>query len=232
MPRTIEMGDVLTRARALADKESTDDHIPSAMWRQFVSMVYGADVFAVVAGTGGRHFETKATLTTSGAAYVAEPSNLLSLIGVDYVDSSGRHYPLDPLEAQEEAFYAGTATGGRAYLYTLVDDRLYLYPPPATDQTYEVQYIPQAPDVSGFADDECLDVVTPDGELCLIWGVAAYGLVRAKQDASFHFDRHQFHRQKHLEWAAERTMTEPRRRIVKFEDLGRHGFDPADWRWR
>jgi len=226
----MEMGDVLSRAQALADKVG-DDHISSAMWREFVSMVYGADVFAVVAGTGGRHFETKSTLTTSGVAYVSEPSNLLSLVGVDYVDAAGKHYPLEPLEAQEEAFYVSSTSSGRAFFYTLVDDRLYLYPTPPTAQTYEAQYIPQSPDVSGYADDTCLDVVTPDGELCLVWGVAAYGLVRAKQDASFHFERHAFHRQKHLEWAAERTITEGHRRIVKLEDLGRGRFDPADWRW-
>jgi predicted amidohydrolase YtcJ len=70
-------------------------------------------------------------------------------------------------------------SGSQALFYAHVDDRIYLYPTPPTAQTYSLLYVPQAPDVSGFASDECVDVYCPDGEACLIWGVAALAKIKA-----------------------------------------------------
>jgi hypothetical protein len=147
--------------------------------------VYG-DLFSVVAETGLRYFEYTATLTTDGTNYVAEPTDLLSTIRLDYIDSpTGTALQLARADAGRAARDVGQL-GTEARAYALVDDRIYLYPTPPTGQTYELLYIPQPPDLSTFASDDCVDVVTPYGEAFLIWGVAALAKAKAKQDAS-HF---------------------------------------------
>lgn len=231
MPRLVRMDALIERAKLRADKDE-DDHITDAAWRSFISEAWGTHVYSVVAGTGGRYFEYKLTRTTDGTAYVDEPSDCMSLVGVDYVDSSGRHWPLDPLEQQEEAFYAGAAAGARAFYYTLVDDRLYLYPTPPTDQSYELQYIPQPQDLAEFDDDQCVDVVTTDGEAAVTWGAGGIALVRAKQDASFHIGKQEQHSKALQLWACERLMNEPHRVVVKVNEIDRRQMDPGDWRWR
>jgi hypothetical protein len=225
------MDTLITRCKRRADKEN-DDHIPSEEWRAFISEVWGADVFGPVAECGLRYFETTATLVSDGSAYVTEPSNHLSTIRVDYIDTSGRHHELVELNVAEEAFFAGSPAGsGPARFFTCVDDRLYLYPTPPSGQSYQVLYVPQAPNLSDKDDDYCVDLVTMDGEACLIWGVAVLALGKAKQDATLAVQKHGEHRERHLDWATERMLTQPRRRVVQLEDLGSCGYDPADWRW-
>jgi hypothetical protein len=75
VPRLIEMGDLILRCKQRADKVG-DDHIGGddvSEWHRLISEVYGADIYSVVAESAGRYFEYKATLTTTGVAYVAEP---------------------------------------------------------------------------------------------------------------------------------------------------------------
>jgi len=220
MPRRIAMSTLVTRCQQRADKVG-DDHITE--WKSFISEVYGADVHSVVAGIGARYFETTASLTTTGAAYVTEPTDHLSTIRIDYVDASGAHHELEELTVQEEAILAGRTSGAWASRFTIVDDRIYLYPIPPAGQTYEVRYIPQAPDLSAAADGDLVDVITPDGEACLLWGVAVLARAKASQDVSLHMRKAAEHRDRLMEWAAERSMSEPRRRDAS-QDL-----PPGDW---
>ena len=222
MPRLIEMGALLARCKQRADKEH-DDHIADGEWRSLISEVFGADVYSVVAETGLRYFEYRATLTTTGDPFVSEPPDHLSTIRVDYVDGSGNHFELEELNVLEEGLVEGRRSGDRARAFTLIDDRIYLYPAPPAGQTYEMLYIPQPPDLSGFANDKCVDVVTPDGEACLVWGVAAIAKSKAAQDAAFAVQKQQQHRQRLMEWAAERSLTQARTRPVQ------HGLPPGWW---
>lgn len=223
------MGTILQRASRRADKETTtSDHIGSGEWRALISECWGAEVFEPVAETGLRYFETTSTLTTDGSAYLAEPPNFLSAIRFDYVDSNGRHYELDEITGFEQGVLAGlSAGGGPARWFAMVDNRIYVYPTPPTGQTYELLYIPQAPDVSGFADDQCIDLVNANGEACLYWGVAALGLAKAKQDASFAEARMRKHQEKLVDWAINRSLSQPRRRQVRLDDLD--FSDPTMW---
>jgi hypothetical protein len=229
MPLLVEIGTLATRCKRRADKEN-DDHISAAEWLELINEVWRADVYSVVAGTGLRYFETTATLTTDGSAYVAEPSNCFSTIRLDYVDSAGRHYEVDPVPAGNQAPIEGE-TGSQALFYAHVDDRIYLYPTPPTAQTYSLLYVPQAPDVSGFASDECVDVYCPDGEACLIWGVAALAKIKASQDASIFLQKQEMHRERLMGWAVERALSQPLRRAdTAFDDVRQS--DPASWRFR
>jgi hypothetical protein len=222
MPRRLAMSTLVTRCQQRADKVG-NDFILAAEWRSMISEVYGADVFSVVAATGGRYFETTATLTTTGAAYVDEPADHLTTVRVAYVDATGLHHELAELTVAEEGRLLGRAAGAWATHYTVVDDRLYLFPTPPTGQTYEVRYTPQATDLSDYADGDLVDLVTPDGEACLYWGVAVLARSKASQDVTLHVRKHDEHRMRLMEWAAERSMTEPRRRDVD------HELPPGDW---
>lgn len=208
MPRLIRMGDLLARSKKRADKK-TDDHILDPEWRSIMNEVYGADVFSVVAGTGYRYFEKSASLVTTGAAYVSEPGDHLSTVRLDYIEPGGRHLELDLLNVEDEGVRSGMSSGAdRAYGYTAVDDRIYLYPTPPTGQTYELRYVFQPPDLGTFDDDMCVDVVTPDGEACLVWGTAAIAQGIAKQGVELALKQHEKHRTRLMEWAAERSMNQ------------------------
>jgi hypothetical protein len=228
MSRLREMGTLIERCKRRADKEG-DDFISNAEWRALISEVWGTDIFGVAADTGYRYFETRATLTTDGTAYVAEPSNMLSVVRVDYVDGSGRHRELTELTTFEEGLFAGSSGANPACFFTHVDDRFYFYPTPPTGQAYEVLYIPQAPDLSEFANSDCVDLVTMDGEACLYWGAAALALAKAKQDCTLHLQKQELHRTRHMEWCATKAIAQPRRRSVRLDDVDFARWDPAEW---
>ncbi len=99
MPRLVEMGTLVARCKRRADLEN-DDHIDPEEWLELVSEAYG-ELFSIVAGTGLRYFETAATLVTDGAAYVDEPTNHMSTMGLWYVPTSGSRRRLTPIMSQE-----------------------------------------------------------------------------------------------------------------------------------
>ena len=234
MPRLIDMSALVLRSKQRADKVG-DDHIggsDTSEWNRLISEVWGADVFSVVAGTGLRYFETTADLVSDSDAYLDEPTNCLSVIRLNYVGTGGIESELDEVNAYEESFFkTSTQTANPSRYFALVDNRIYLYPPPASGKTYRLTYIPQAPDVSGYASDACVDVVTPDGEACLIWGVAALARAKASQDASFHMQQSEKYRERLIGWAAERVMAQPRRRVVRLDVPGDRSTDPAEFNW-
>jgi hypothetical protein len=212
MPRLLTMSTIVTRAKRRADKEN-DDHISTAEWKALISEVYGADVYSVVAQPGTRYFEYLATLTTTGAAYVEEPDDLLSVLRLDYVATSTDRRQLFQAMPGEEPKFAALSTN-EPLRYSLIDDRIYLFPTPSTGLTLEMRYIPQPPDLGDYDDADLVDVVSPDGEACLIWGVAALALGKSKQDASFAVTKTEAHKAKLQEWAAERIIGEASRRIA------------------
>lgn len=231
MPRLVEMGTLLLRCKQRADKVG-DDHIggsDTSEWHRLISEVYGADVFQVVADTGLRYFETTATLTTTGAAYVAESSNIAKVIRLDYIDASGTRFPVRPIGPHDQVGLSAL-TGTVALFFAVVDDRIYLYPTPATGQTYEALYIPQAPDLSGYASDACVDVVSADGEACIIWGVAALAKIKASQDAQVYLQKQAEHRDRLQGWAADRLIAYAQSRPAADEYGERYGYEDGDYR--
>ncbi len=220
MPRLVEMGTLILRCKQRADKVN-DEHLggsdaDTAEWHRLISEVYGADVFQVVADTGLRYFETTATLTTTGAAYVTEPTNLAKALRLDYIDGSTRH-ELQPIGSSDQAALA-SLTGTVAIFFAVVNDRVYLYPTPATGQTYEMLYIPQAPDLSGYASDACVDVVSADGE------------VKASQDATIFLQKQEQHRDRLQGWAADRLIAYAGVRPAADEYAERFGHEEGDYR--
>ncbi len=233
MPRLIEIGTLKLRCQQRADKVY-DDHIggddaDTAEWLRMISEVWAHDVFQVVADTGLRYFETTSTLTTTGAAYVSEPSNIAKMIRLDYIDSAGDRHVVMPAGVHDQVYLSGL-TGTVALFFAVVDDRVYLYPTPATDQTYEALFIPQAPDLSAYASDDCVDVVSADGEACVIWGVAALAKIKASQDATIFLQKQEQHRERLQGWAADRLIAYAGVRPAADEYAERFGCEEGDYR--
>lgn len=227
MPRRFTMSDLVVKCQRRADKEN-DDHIAAAEWKALISEQYG-DVYSVVAGTGMQYFQHTSTIATTGASYYDEPADHLSTVALDrIVDSAGTRRSLQEIMAQERARFAGRS-GSEARVFALVDDRIYLYPTPPSGQTYELLYIPQPPDLGSYADADVVDLVTPDGEAFLVWGVAVKALSKGEGDVRLALAERDAARGRLLEWAAERSINEPRRIIV---DSGDWPSDPAEWRNR
>jgi hypothetical protein len=231
MPRRFAMSTLVTRCKQRADREN-DDHISASEWKTLISEQYG-DLFQVVAESGLRYFEYTSTLTATGAAYVSEPADHLSTVRIDYLadgTTTGTRRPLTEIMAQEQPYVSGQ-TGSEARYYALVDDRIYLYPTPPTGQSYEIVYIPQAPSLAAYADADTVDLVTADGELFLIWGVAVKALAKSESDVRLALSERDQARQRLLEWATLRAFNQPRRRFVADVDDGLY-VDAADWRYR
>ncbi len=226
MPRRYSMGTLVTRCQQRADLEG-DEHISTAEWKALISEKWG-ELYALVAGTGLRYFETESTITADGSASYDEPDDHLATIGVDFViDSAGRRRQLYEVQVLERSAYAGRT--GEAFAFSHIDDQIYLHPNP-TSGTYKLLYIPQPPDLSSFADGDEVDVVTPDGESFLIWSVAAMALPKSESDPSAAIGNAESARVRLVEWAAMRSFTQPRRRVAQDFDLYSDA-DEGDWRW-
>lgn len=231
MPRLIEMGTLKLRCQQRADKVN-DDHIgvsDTSEWLRLISEVWGADVFQVVADTGLRYWETTATLATTGIAYVAEPASMAKVLRLDYMETATTRRAVQPVGSQDQVWLSAL-TGTVARFFAVVDDRIYLYPTPASGQDYEILFIPQAPDLSGYASDACVDVVSADGEACVIWGVAALAKIKASQDASIFLQKQAEHRDRLQGWAADRLIAYAGVRPAADEYSERFGQEEGDYR--
>ena len=232
MPRRVLMGTLVTRCQQRADLEN-ENHISPEEWKALISEQYG-DLFSVVAATGLRYFEASYTITTTGAASYDEPADHLGTISVmRFVDPTGlgAKYMLREIAPLEEARWSGAS--GDAVGYNFVDDQIYLYPTPPAGQTYVVKYVPQATDVSAFADDAPVDLVTPDGETFLIWGVAVKALAKAKEDAQLALAERELARDRLAKWAVLRAFATARRQVIEDDYFDSNPQDlEGSWRFR
>lgn len=228
------MGTLITRCQQRCDLENSS-LISTAEWRSLISEQFG-DLYSVVAESGLRYFEYETSLTTTGAAYISEPADHLGTVGLDYVydTTNDLRRELTEIMAQEQARWSGQ-TGSEPVAYAFVDDRIYLFPTPATGLTLKLRYIPQPPDLTTFASDTCVDVVTPDGEAFLTWGVMVKALAKSEADVSLALSEREAARVRLAEWATLREFNKPRRRQIgggPFDSYGDEPYDSADWRWR
>jgi len=228
MPRLILMSDLRTRIQRRCDKES-DPSVQTPEWNALISEQYG-ELWSIVAQTGLRYFETVATYVTTGALYVAEPSDHYETVDVRRVFADGRRASLD--EAMEAEIAQLQGIQGDSYKYSLIDDRLYLYPTPPAGQTYEMLYVPQPTDLSSYADGSVVDVVTPDGEAFLVWGVSIKAMHKSESDVSLAVMEREAARIRFSEEVQLRALNSARRRVIS--DMGSNygtDYDEGDWRF-
>lgn len=229
--RQIQLVDLYTRALQQAALETDLGFVgvgATAIVKAMVSAQYG-DLYGVVGQTGLRYFEKTTTTTMPGGSnVVVEPTDILSLVDtVERVrDTNGRLSRLRPIAPQERSAYAGRT--GNARVWELVDRQLLLYPtPPAGDQ-YVLRYIPQPTDYTTAADATQIDVVSPDGESFMIWGVAVRCLGRIRSDVQLALTEREAARERLAEWASLRLFNEPPRQIPVDDD---DCYPPRDGSW-
>lgn len=200
------------------------DHISDAEANALLSEVYG-ELYGLVAEVGSRYFETTSTITATGAASYNEPTDHLYTVGLDYVSSDGQRRKLRPLDPHERHLLAGLT--GDATRYEHIDDKIYLYPNPGSG-SYVLRYVPQAPDLSAYADADLVDVLNVDGEAFLLWGYSVLAKSKSESDVSLALQRQEAARMRVMSWAANRELVEPRRRASDaFNDS--YTGDPDWW---
>lgn len=219
------MGSLVSLCKELADLED-DDHISDAGWKSRISLVYG-DVYEEAALTGYRYFEYKSDITADGSSSYDEVDDHLSTVVIARViDDAGRlGPPLVELNPGEERAYAGMT--GTAVGYQLIDDLLYLYPTPDSG-TYRWRYIPQPPDLSTYADDDVVDVVTPSGMNFVTWGAVASAKSKSESDLRHALGEQEKAREKFMVWCANRSI-QGRRRVQDERDPDDSPRLPGDW---
>lgn len=231
MPRSFALSVLITRCKQRADLENST-HITDGEWSTLISEQYG-DLFSVVASSGLRYFESRTTLTTTGVATVTVPTAHYATVRLDWLvngTTTGERRELEELMSPEEPNWAGVG-GSNARAFAVSNDLIYLYPRPPTGQTYELTYVPQPPTFDGATDTSTqIDLVTPDGEAFLIYGVMVKALAKSESDVRLAMAEREAARQRLLEWATLRAFTQPRRRIVS--DFDGQPYDPGDWRYR
>jgi hypothetical protein len=224
MARIFTLGDLVLRCKRRTDREY-DSNIGDAEWKGYISSVY-AELFAAVAETGFRYFETTATISTTGADSYDEEADHLSTVGIDRVMSDGTRRELYEVMAQERTRYAGRT--GDAVAYAHIDDQIWLLPTPPTGQTYEMLYVPQPPDLSDGDDDDAIDVVTPDGESFIIWGASVLALFKQGSDTRDAAREKESALGRVMNWATLRSLHACRHNVVDDYSVSA-GRLPGDW---
>lgn len=222
MPRRKVFSYWRERAQKLADAEG-DEHVSEAELAESLNEVYG-DLYHLVCDGADAYFQGTHSFTADGSDSYDEPDDHLSTICLEHVDSSGQRTPLKKLLPQERHLFA-TLTGD-AGGYSLIDNLIYLYPNPSSG-TYELLYIQQPPDLTSYAAGDLLDVVNIYGEQFLVYGTAALVLSKSEKDVRFFLSRQKRAEEKLVEWVAQRSFHDAKRRYADFDD-----FDDCEPGWR
>lgn len=233
MPRLLTMSTVVQRAQRRGDNEfnAQIDSSVGGEWYALASEQYG-ELVALVAETGMRYFDKAQSFTTDGTNVLAQPSDHYETIGLDHIlnATTGQRRALREMMAQDRARWSGLT--GDAVAYELVTASFLLYPTPPAGQTYELRYVPQAPDLTLLVGASTIDVINPAGEAFLIWGMAVKSMAKTNDDPSGAIAERDRHAEQLVAWATERALNEPRRRVVRGEldlwDCDDAG-DPAGW---
>lgn len=227
MARVFTVGALVLRAKRRCDAENRT-HILDPEWKTYLSQAFG-ELFAEVVATGMRYFETTFDIVADGSDSYTEPTNMLSLVGIDRIidTTTGRRRPLRELMAQERDFYSGR--NGEACAYMQVDDQVFLLPKPQSG-TYQMVYVPQPADLSAADDSDQIDLVVPAGEQFVVEHMAAQGLDKEEADSSRAVAEREAARARVIEWATLRALNNPRRRIVdRFDSYDYPYGREGDW---
>lgn len=225
MPRRLTMATITTRCQQRADMEN-DPSISMAEWYALISEMYG-ELYTLVVDAGWEYFEYTQQLTSDGTNILSEVADHFATVQLAYLAdaSTGRYRALRPLNSQERVMRSGLNAAPHATGYALVDDRIYLYPTPPSGQVYEMRYVPQPPDLTSYASTDVVDVVAPDGEALLIWGVTVKALAKSESDVQVAMTERDAARMRFDDAVRLRAQTSMQRRITDVETS-----EGSDWR--
>ena len=234
MPCRFLMSDLRLRCQRRVDKEN-DLQIGTSEWNALISEQYG-ELWSIVADSGMRYFETLLSITTTGALSYNEPVDHYETVGMcQVVNAAGNRRDLEEFMEQQRSQWSGMTGDARGY--SMIDDQIYLYPTPPSGQTYEMIYVPQATDLSSYADGSAVDVVTQDGLKFLIWGVAVMALAKSESDVQLALSEREAARDRFTEDTILRSLNSPRKRQTRIlednsgQGWGIGGWDPGDVWW-
>jgi hypothetical protein len=228
MAKSLTLGTLVTRSQQRANQLAGGGPVETPEWKEIISEYFGR-AHAVVSDAGARVFETEATINL---ANLALPTDHYQSIGVDQIlDSAGRRREIAELMVQERGVLAGQT--GEASAWSIAGTNLQLFPSPSTG-TYKHIYVPQPTDYSVASDSTSVDVMTIDGEIFIIWGVASVALHRVESAQQRAIAESEAALARLKEWAVARSKTMPKRRqvtsILGGDRSNIHGaWNPASW---
>ncbi|HKP06414.1 MAG TPA: hypothetical protein VJU58_04100 [Microbacterium sp.] len=216
MPRPYRLDDLRLRCQRRANKEN-DPSIGNPEWNMLISEQYG-ELYSEVEKTGMRHFDstTPFTITANGSTTYAVPTDHLATIALYRVlNAAGSKVELDEMMAPELPRWAGQV--GDAQTFAVIGSSIYLFPKPSSG-SYELWYMPQAPDLSTAADSTSVDLVQADGESFLINGVAfkAQSKGASVDDPRALAAEREAARVRFVDWCTLRAFTQPRRPVRRY----------------
>lgn len=229
MARTVELGTLVTRCLRRADLENQDNPAAAEV-KENIHLVY-AELYSLLVQSGMSYFDTEAVIITDGGATYDLPDDHLATIGVDYIDSSGRRRELAELMVQERNWFSGYTGAPYSIAWRFNGTNVQLYATPPTGQEYRHVYVPVPADLSEAADDAVLEMATLDGEQFLIWGVSALLKHKVGMDATVDREERELARERVEFWAAQRAVSNGRRRIVIEDVEALSQWIPGDFRF-
>lgn len=229
MARTFTLGDLVTRAKRRVDMEN-ESLVSDTEWKNNISTVYG-EMHSILVNSGMRYFESEDTITAGGGTSTGSlyedyslPSDFNLSVAMDYVVNSTTQERWNvPMVMSQERNRFGTGGTNNAIGYAIVGGNVRLLPAPPSGQTYIHTYIPQPTDYSASADGTSVDVVTPEGEEFLLWGVAVIALIKEESDPRDAERRQEMARERLEYWASIRAAEQPRRTQVSFPHFSDYG---------
>lgn len=231
-----EVGEIITAAQQQCDKEG-EDFIGPAEWKRMLHSVH-AEHYSEIVNSGMRYYETTTTVAGSeleedgnGGGRVKLPRDYMVHVGVDRKDGD-RWIQLIELMQQERNFLTGASNNNAAY-FAVIGQHLHVYPKPPTSSTMRLIYVPQPKNLRGADDKEEIDLVTPDGEMFVIWALCVMALAKEESDTRMAQGERDRFLERLREWAAYRSFNTPRRVQVGRDPHLDYGIadDPGNWRY-
>lgn len=227
MARNFTIAALILKGRRACDQVDSDLLSP-AEWQDEFSSIYAEFQKAVIEG-GARVFESEQTITGDGNRNYALPADFMSEIGVEWETSGGDRVDLHPLAIQERSI--GRSMTGRSRYYSMIGDDTRLEPPPDSG-TYYLTYVPQPTDYSEVADTTEVDVIVPAGEQFFKWSLAAIGAGKEESPQAGYFEaKAERAREDLVKWSYNRSLTQPRRKVVGVHPLEGSGYEPGDYEY-
>lgn len=234
MPLLVQMSDVVLRAQRRCDMENNDaiDRTVGGEWYAMAREQYG-ELYGLVASTGMRYFDATHTYTSDGTTNVlAMPTDHFETISLDWIinTSTGRRISLTEIMAQERSRWSGMLNNnGETLAYELVASSFLLYPTPPAARTFELRYVPQAPDLTAYTATQTIDVISSAGEGFMYYGLAVKAHAKLEGDPALAIRERDKYAEQLVEWAQLRALNEPRRMIADEYEYDIRRRDPGGW---
>ena len=235
MPRNFTLIELITKGRRRCDQENRD-LLSASEWKEEASTVK-SEFEGMIIESGMRMFEkTDVLASIAGSNIYQIPSDFLTMVGVDYLQTDGQRIELEPMLAQERNYFTGTSSASWAVAYELIGQNITLWPQPPASQTYHIVYVPQPTDTSDAPDDTIIDVITPAGEAFFTWSLALVGGIKEESEMVPFYERKiKQYREQVTTWATQRELYTPKRRYTHGDwnryagDNYGEGFFPGDY---